>query len=114
MKRLFSMLIVLIVLSLLLIMGILYAQEPAAEGTVHSIVLPDIKTMLKPGPGMDKTSTLCNICHSVDYITMQPPFPRAQWTATVNKMIKVMGAPINEEDAKTIIDYLSTNYGNGK
>lgn len=105
---------VLIVLSLLLAIGTLYAQEPAAGGTVHSIDLPDIKTTLKPGAGLDKTSTLCNICHSVDYITMQPPFPRAQWTATVNKMVKVMGAPINEEDAKTIIDYLSTNYGNGK
>ena len=78
-----------------------------------SIELPDVNILLKPGAGLDKTSTLCNICHSVDYITMQPPFPRAQWTATVNKMIKVMGAPIIDQDAKTIIDYLVTNYGTG-
>jgi hypothetical protein len=44
---------------------------------------------------------------------MQPAFPRATWTAEVNKMIKVMGAPINEEDAKTIINYLGTEYGTG-
>ena len=111
MKHLFS---ILIVPSLLLAIGTLYAQEPAARATVHSIDLPEIKTTLKPGAGLVKTSRLCNICHSIDYITMQPPFPRAQWTATVNKMVKVMGAPINEEDAKTIIEYLSTNYGNGK
>ncbi len=111
MKSLYS---ILIVLSLLLTIGMLYAEGRATKGTIHSIELPDIKTTLKPGPGVDKASTLCNICHSVDYITMQPAFPRATWTAEVNKMIKIMGAPINEEDAKTIIDYLSANYGNGK
>ncbi len=81
--------------------------------SVHSIELPVMKTELKQGPGLDKVSTLCNICHSVDYITMQPAFPRATWTAEVNKMIKVMGAPINEEDARTIINYLATEYGTG-
>ena len=44
---------------------------------------------------------------------MQPPFSRATWTAEVNKMIKVMGAPINEDDAKTIINYLVATYGTG-
>ncbi len=85
-----------------------------AENNVHSIQIPVIPVQLKSGPGLEKVSTLCNICHSVDYITMQPPFPRATWTAEVNKMIKVMGAPINEEDAKTIINYLATNYGTGE
>jgi len=84
------------------------------KGTVHSMELPVIQTQLKSGPGLDKVSTLCNVCHSLDYITMQPPFPWATWTAEVNKMIKVMGAPINEEDAKTIIEYLASNYGTGK
>ena len=110
MKQLFF---ILINLSLLLSMGTLNAQEPGAAGTVRSIELPDVNITLKPGAGLDKTSTLCNICHSVDYITMQPTFPRAQWTATVNKMIKVMGAPIIDQDAKTIIDYLVANYGTG-
>jgi len=88
---------------------------PGSEGAnVHSIVIPVIPVQLKEGPGLDKVNTLCAMCHSTDYITMQPPFPRATWTAEVNKMIKVMGAPINEEDAKTIIDYLSSQYGTGK
>jgi hypothetical protein len=44
---------------------------------------------------------------------MQPKFSKAQWTGTVNKMRKVMGAPINEDDAKKIIDYLTVQYGTG-
>ncbi len=83
-------------------------------GTVHSITLPNVPVQLKEGEGRAKTETYCNVCHSTDYITMQPRFSKAQWTATVTKMIKVMGAPITEEDAKTIIDYLTANYGTGK
>jgi len=113
MKRFFILLIAPVVL---VFAGMLSAQEPAPTGagsTVHSIELPLILVKLKPGTGVEKTSTLCNICHSLEYITMQPPFNRAQWSATTNKMIKVMGAPINDEDAKTIIDYLAANYGTG-
>ncbi len=88
-------------------------QENQDKGAVHTLRLPVVEVHLKPGPGFDKVSTLCNICHSTDYITMQPAFPRTTWTAEVNKMIKVMGAPVNEEDAKTIVNYLVTNYGTG-
>jgi sulfite dehydrogenase (cytochrome) subunit B len=98
--------------------GIAFAENPGAASSQSSIIksidLPVIQVDLKQGPGVDKTSTLCNICHSVDYITMQPLFSRAQWTGTVNKMVKVLGAPITDDDAKTITDYLSTSYGNGK
>jgi cytochrome c5 len=83
-------------------------------GTVHSITLPNIQVPLKEGEGKPKTEAYCNVCHSTDYITMQPKFSRAQWTATVTKMIKTFGAPIPLEDAETIIDYLSTSYGTGK
>lgn len=93
---------------------LVHGQVNQDKETVHSIELPVIQVQLKPGTGLDKVSSLCNVCHTLNYITMQPAFPRATWTAEVNKMIKVMGAPINEEDAKTIIDYLSAVYGTGK
>jgi len=87
----------------------------AASGdAVHSIELPKITVELKTGEGKKTTERFCNICHSLDYITTQPPFSKTQWTATVNKMIKVMGAPIAEEDAKAIINYLAAEYGTGK
>ncbi|MGE5173139.1 MAG: cytochrome c [Betaproteobacteria bacterium] len=106
-----------IVTILLLITAICVAQgssrKPASDGSVKSIDLPAVRIELRDGEGRVKTESSCNICHSVDYITMQPKFSRAQWSATVTKMIKTFGAPINEEDAKAIIAYLSTAYGTG-
>ena len=90
--------------------GLAYA---ASEEAVHSITLPTLHVELRDGVGKTKTETLCAICHSVDYITMQPKFSRTQWSAEVNKMIKVMGASISEEDAKTITSYLTVQYGTG-
>ena len=54
----------------------------------------------------------CQACHSLSYIPMNSPFLNAAgWTAEVNKMIKVMGAPIDDADAKAIVEYLAKNYG---
>jgi hypothetical protein len=41
----------------------------------------------------------------------QPHLTAQQWDAEVKKMIAVFGAPISPADAKTIADYLATNYG---
>src|SRR5208283_2045264 len=112
-------LITMITIILVLFSATAFAQDAtstasSSKGTIHSITLPDIRVELTDGDGRVKTETYCNICHSVHYITMQPKFPRAQWTATVNKMIKAFGAPIPQDDAGTIITYLSTYYGTGK
>lgn len=82
-------------------------------GTVHSITLPTIPPELKDGVGKDKVLVFCSICHSPDYIPMQPLLPAKTWDGIVTKMIKVFGAPINEEDAKTISSYLAAQYGAG-
>ncbi len=113
MKRL---LIITVLVMLATASGYAQGQSVATpdNSSVHSITLPLTEVKLKPGPGSEKASTLCNICHSLEYITMQPALPHAIWSAEVNKMIKVMGAPINEEDAKVITEYLSTAYGTGK
>ena len=67
---------------------------------------------LKAGAGRDLVQANCVACHSLDYIPMNSPFlDRKGWEGSVNKMIKVMGAPIAEGDAKAIADYLSANYG---
>jgi sulfite dehydrogenase (cytochrome) subunit B len=67
---------------------------------------------LKKAPGVDKVESNCAACHSLDYIQMNSPFPNAAaWDATVTKMIKAFGAPIDDADAKTIADYLKKNYG---
>jgi sulfite dehydrogenase (cytochrome) subunit B len=88
----------------------------AAEGSgrVHSITLPEVAVKLKPGPGRDKVESYCTICHSTDYIIMQPPFSEKKWGEIVNKMIKVFGAPIPADVAKEITKYLGTEYSSGK
>jgi len=67
---------------------------------------------LKAAPGRELVQANCVACHSLDYIPMNSPFlDRKGWEGSVNKMIKVMGAPITEADAKSIADYLAANYG---
>jgi mono/diheme cytochrome c family protein len=67
---------------------------------------------LKQATGLDKVETNCGGCHSLDYVIMNSPFPTsAVWEAEVNKMVKAFGAPIEEPDAKTIVEYLKNNYG---
>ena len=107
------------VIVLFLSAGFVQAQDAPAKtapdaGTVHSITLPNIQVPLKEADGRSKAEAYCGVCHSTDYITMQPKFSRAQWTATVTKMIKAFGAPIPQEDAGTIVTYLSESYGTGK
>ena len=67
---------------------------------------------LKKAPGVEKVEAACSGCHSLDYIPMNSPFPNAAlWDAEVTKMIKAYGAPIGDDDAKAISDYLKKNYG---
>ena len=82
---------------LFLLMGSAFAQES--------------KVVLKDGPGREKAQA-CLACHSVDYIPMNSRFlDKAGWTASVNKMINVFGAPIAKEDVDAIATYLAENYG---
>ncbi len=67
---------------------------------------------LKEAAGKSVTENICSGCHSLDYIRINAPFmTRQTWTASVNKMVQMFGAPIAPNDATTIIDYLSANYG---
>jgi sulfite dehydrogenase (cytochrome) subunit B len=73
--------------------------------------LPAETATLRPGPGMVVAQNNCLTCHSFDYISTQPPGRgKAFWEAEVTKMIKAYHAPITEEDAKAIVDYLAKTY----
>ena len=70
------------------------------------------QVVLKDGPGKDLVLSHCATCHSLDYIPMNSPFlDRKGWEGSVNKMVKVMGAPVPPEDVPKIIDYLTDAYG---
>jgi sulfite dehydrogenase (cytochrome) subunit B len=76
-----------------------------------SYKLPDDVAAFRPGPGVEVAQSNCLSCHSADYINFQPPKKgQAFWEAEVKKMIKVYQAPIDEKDAKTIVDYLGEVY----
>ncbi|HEV8260587.1 MAG TPA: cytochrome c [Burkholderiales bacterium] len=83
---------------------LLFAAAPA--------LAQESQLRLRDGPGRQLVEANCVMCHSLDYIPMNSPFlERKGWEASVNKMIKVMGAPIAEADAQKIVDYLASQYG---
>jgi hypothetical protein len=88
----------------------LVAVAPSASAEPIVYQLPPDTAELKPGPGVE-TAGVCTRCHSADYISTQPsgkgkPF----WQAEVQKMVKVYGAPIAQDDAAVIANYLATSY----
>jgi hypothetical protein len=69
--------------------------------------------VLADDPARPRVQAACSMCHSLDYIEMNSPFlDRAGWEKTVNKMVKVMGAPLSAEQVAEITEYLDTYYGN--
>lgn len=50
----------------------------------------------------------CVTCHSLDYVTQQR-LTAAQWERSVAKMIR-WGAPLDEEDAKTLVVFLAERW----
>ena len=84
------------------------ANDAAGQSAaaVHTLTLPNEMPYLPDGPGRAAFVGNCLACHSPNYVLNQPRFPRATWTAEVNKMIKVYGAPIAPDMVKPIVDYL--------
>lgn len=93
------------------------ALAAALAGTANakplSYALSDETAELRPGPqpGFEAAQINCTVCHSVDYINTQPSGKGAAfWQAEVQKMIHSYHAPVSEEDAKAIADYLAATY----
>ena len=83
------------------------------DAAEFKIELPPETQAFKPGPGSDLANGQCLICHSVEYVVTQPPFPRTFWTAEVKKMREKYGAPLPEEQTEAVADYLARNYSVG-
>ncbi len=89
---------------------------PAAAGAraVHDITLPAETAVLRPSalPGYTIAVQKCGICHSADYINLQPPhMSLAQWTAEMSKMQHAYGAPIDESEIELLGVYFAAAYG---
>jgi hypothetical protein len=88
-------------------------QEQGGGRGAKEITLPQVESKLPEGPGREAVQQGCVLCHSTRYITMQPGFSKEAWTASVDKMRKVFGAPITNEQAGVIVDYLVAVRGPG-
>ncbi len=92
-------------------LAILFLLTQASDAKPLTYVLPEETATLRPGPGEETAGGICVSCHSVDYISAQPPRSGKEfWEGEVKKMIKSYHAAISDADAKTIADYLATIY----
>ncbi len=88
-------------LALLLALAAVCARALADEQSIR----------LHDGSGRDLTAARCAICHSLDYIPSNAPvMDRAGWQKTIQKMRQRLGAPITDEEAQQILDYLAGSY----
>ena len=96
------------------ILAIGFAVAAASFANTLRIDLPEETATLKPGPGADLATGHCLICHSAEYVTTQPrDKPLAFWKAEVEKMKKVYGAPIPDDQIDSLAEYLTRSYGAG-
>ena len=66
---------------------------------------------LHEGSARALTAGRCAICHSLDYIPNNAPvMDRSGWQKTIQKMRERFGAPISDQEAQQILDYLAGNY----
>jgi hypothetical protein len=93
------------------------AQVSAGAALVFALALCSVPlsaaeiTELKDAPGRDLTVGRCIICHSVEYIPSNAPaMNRGAWQKSIQKMKDRFGAPITDQEAKQILDYLDANY----
>ncbi len=102
--------------AVLLVFGNIVLSMPAgaATGDIHEIKLPPEGAALRPSelPGYTIALQKCGICHSADYINLQPPhMSLTQWTAEMTKMQHAYGAPIDETEIKLLGIYFTATYG---
>src|SRR4051812_30830639 len=93
------------------VLAFLLLSLPAAQAADRGWKLPAETAKLERGPGVEIVTAQCLLCHSADYISIQPRMNRAAWTATVTKMKDKYGAPITPENIEPVVNYLAKTYG---
>jgi cytochrome c551/c552 len=75
------------------------------------IQLPPETGTFKQDAGAEIANGQCLICHSVEYVSTQPPMARAFWKSSIQKMQQKYAAPIPDSQVEPLADYLTKNYG---
>jgi hypothetical protein len=95
--------------ALLLPLALLLAACDRAPTVVFqdaSITLPDDPIDLPDGPGRDAVLENCTACHSPSTMLQQPKVSREKWESIVGKMRKLYKAPVDDDAANQVVDYM--------
>lgn len=90
---------------------LLAATVGSLFGGEVTITLPPETGTYRQAPGVELAQANCLMCHSTEYVAMQPPMPRKFWEAAVKKMKEKFGAPTPDTQVAALVDYLTANYG---
>jgi hypothetical protein len=93
-------------LSAALLLPLAVRAKPITDLKSLKLDVPVPDKMFPDGPGADAINANCLVCHSEDHVMNQPSLTKEGWEEVVEKMIKAYKAPISEEDASAIVDYL--------
>ncbi len=95
-------------LSAWLLVTMFFCGQAAAKDPekIQTFNLPSDPISFQSAPGSQLANSYCLICHSAEYVYMQPPHDREQWTEIVQKMKKSFGCPLPDEQISPLVDYL--------
>lgn len=84
---------------------------PGATFADASITLPDDPNELPDLPGRDVVEANCTACHSPSTMLQQPKVSREKWESIVGKMRKLYKAPVDDDAARQVVDYMVAMQG---
>ena len=89
------------------------ADTTAASASESTASEPSVsEDEAAPGEGCELFIARCTSCHSVDYVAMHARFgTRVLWETEVAKMRTAFKAPLSDDEARRIVDYLARAYG---
>jgi len=90
----------------MVLLGIALGAHAFKNESPRIFSLPSDLISFQPGPGSQIATTYCLICHSAEYVYMQPPHSREKWKEIVHKMKHTFGCPIPESDIPDLATYL--------
>lgn len=82
------------------------ALAVTGSGDTMGMAVPSDPFTFQPGPGSRIASAYCGMCHSAEYVYMQPPHSQEKWGGIVHKMKSAFGCPIPDEQIPPLVEYL--------
>jgi mono/diheme cytochrome c family protein len=86
----------------------------SVNGSVREMVITPETPDFPEHEGKSEFMSYCAVCHSLNYVSAQPNFPRETWRKEVEKMVVKYGAPIDSATGEKITNYLVAIKGTGE